>query len=434
MAMIINKTNTNDNNILEGGFKLYTPREFVKIALCKYVNPTLEKESYDVILREMEGFKLNWLNEPETTLEMQEFLNLMYMYIEIEKGFTARELPADQHISGLSDQSIWLKDAQGISKLGIVDNTRHDIYKLLYKSFMRIAEKLGFKSVLNMSRKEFKKIVIPLFYNGEHKLYETLEKEEAKKFLEIYKHFFPLAEGFRHACLNCWNETSKYDYWMLPDGYEVKCTHRSTSEVLGFEWNGYKFYGKCKQVKALPKMTRTERSEYRTPGTRSLAANITHSVDAWIQREVKYRCAMTRARACYILNECRGFNPNYTEDKKLTAVIDKTVETGITSARLFWMLEKNPHRLPEHIKDNLREIIKELPTEAFCPVSVHDEFSVHPKYMNALRWEFNCILTQLYKGWIQHYFNKQLNMNVKVGVSDDATANAIKNWNYGLVL
>ena len=64
MAMIINKTNTNDNNTLEGGFKLYSPREFCKIALVKYVDSALEKEPYDIILREMEGFKLNWLKEP----------------------------------------------------------------------------------------------------------------------------------------------------------------------------------------------------------------------------------------------------------------------------------------------------------------------------------------------------------------------------------
>lgn len=421
--------------------KYYTIEEYLLIALAKYVDEVLEKADYAVKLEAMKGFKLNWLKQPEAMLEQPEFVNLRSMYIDCkERGGTGRLLPADQHISGLQDQSLWLHDHKALRRFGLYENGRKDIYKYLHDSFKELARRFGFrKEILDMSRKEFKTYIIPLFYNGEHKLKELLTENEFNRFMDFYGWVFPLAEQFRAQSLSVWKEDAYFDAWELPDGYQVRAPHEAVSDAIGFNWGGYAFYGKCKKLSKIPQYTYLYNGDkIRNAGTFSLAANITHSLDGFAHREIKYRCSMTVAQAEFILKECEknGFsNRDPKHIGKIERIIDLARKTGIVSARLFYLLDSNPLVLPEDIHDYLKSMTSDFAeTESFTPTSVHDEFSCNVRYMNAMRRIANTVFADIYNGHLQEYFNEVFGMNIQCEEPNEETFNAIRNWDYSLVI
>jgi len=125
---------------------------------------------------------------------------------------------------------------------------------------------------------QVKKATIPHMY-GSSVAPKNVFGEDVPKFIAACLKTVPGAEWAKNILIGAWDPTTTYHEWELPDGgiAHVKCI--TTKDYKG-KFNGYTYTYRTQIISAIQE----------GKGTKSLAANVTHSYDGFIVRELQRRC------------------------------------------------------------------------------------------------------------------------------------------------
>lgn len=176
---------------------------------------------------------------------------------------------------------------------------------------------------------------------------------------------------------SCWNPTTLAHTWTLPDG------HTAYVPVMVAE-------DKKIEIDELEHRSFTHRAYINEPSLSgvSLAANVVHSIDGFIVREMYRRCAAPNKLhysklILSILEE--GIKPNaalFPSNFISVATIEALTEDGLKI-------------LNQDEKAFLLARLQELMHSGFDIVTIHDCFGCRPKHMNTLRKHYINILAEL---------------------------------------
>lgn len=171
---------------------------------------------------------------------------------------------------------------------------REDIY-------LMVADKmnLNLDEENSVTRKDVKKPIMTAAYNSRRVPREAFNDAQLSQFYRANKGVTPGVIQAMNLINMCWQDSEEEHRWTLPDGHVAVCP---VEKMVDTNMN----------LKELP-FKFTYRYAKRTPNInaiRSLAPNITHSVDAYVCREMIRRCPFQLAS----IHDCFLFHPNHWKE------------------------------------------------------------------------------------------------------------------------
>ena len=398
-------------------FQTFTGKEYLKIDIAN--NMGLDKEDWDV--------RLAWFDENEgrldTLVKQAEEPALFYAGItawqKVCKGEpTGYPISLDATSSGIQLLAALTGDRKAAALCNVIDTGhREDAYTGLYQSMLnRIGE--GAK----ITRKDTKQAIMTAFYSstavpkkvfGEGALldifYETM-REEAPGPWEVTE-----------TMLAIWDNTALMNEWVMPDNFHVKI------KVMGNVTDYVQFLNEPFEVNYSVNQP--------IEGGRSLGANMIHSVDGMLVREITRRCDYDPEQITKIkrwVNECRGgTSRSREEDKMVMRLADLHRESGFLSARILEYVD--PANMGHIEPGALLSLVQSLPAKPFQVLSVHDCFRVLPNYGNDLRRQYNQLLAEVSRSDLLSFLVSQIvKRKITVSKIDPDMFDDIIETNYAL--
>jgi hypothetical protein len=150
-----------------------------------------------------------------------------------------------------------------------------------------------------VERSVVKKPLMTFFYQSEAVPKAAFEGEQLTAFYQAIQGRMPGASEFLDLVKPLWNPKATHYQWTMPDGFVVRIpVLQAQTKVLEIdELNHFKMAYRTTVVAPVPK-------------GRSLAANIVHSVDGYVCREMVRR-ANKQGYALYPIHDCFFSHPNY---------------------------------------------------------------------------------------------------------------------------
>lgn len=219
--------------------------------------------------------------------------------------------------------------------------------------------------------------------------------EELEAFWAALEKTAPGAVNLLGVLLSSWNPEALYHSWILPDGYQAYCkvTVKHKARVRVEELDSIRFDYEYTVNEAKDKDVKN-------------AANVVHSIDAYVLRSLLRRCnydldrvswaynevleeLMTRAgRTTQSLPQATEGVQHYLDLWKRTTLVDPVI--------LPYLGAQDFSTLPLAFLKSLRRVLESmLEHKPFPVLTVHDEFTCHPNNMNALRRHYRDILADL---------------------------------------
>ena len=398
-------------------FQEFTGRQYLKIDIAN--NFGLDKEDWDV--------RLAWFDENESRLdtlvkqaeEPALFFAGITAWKKVCKGEpTGYPISLDACSSGIQLLACLTGDRKAAALCNVIDTGhREDAYTGLYQSMLnRIGE--GAK----ISRKDTKQAIMTAFYSstavpkkvfGEGALldifYETMREE------------CPGPWEVTETMLAIWDNTALMNEWVMPDNFHVKI------KVMGNVTDYVQFLNEPFEVNYSVNQP--------IEGGRSLGANMIHSVDGMLVREITRRCDYDPEQITKIkrwVNECRGgTSRSREEDKMVMRLADLHRESGFLSARVLQYVD--PANMGHIEPGALLSLVQSLPAKPFQVLSVHDCFRVLPGYGNDLRRQYNRLLAEVSRSDLLSFLVSQIvKCRITVTKLDPDMFNDILETNYSL--
>jgi len=364
----------------------FTGIEYVKIAIANAYG--LDKELFEVRIKWVDDMVCSGLlSNPElmnvTTDNAGEPALFTSGVMALKKALAGEPsgfmLGLDACASGIQIMGTLIGCETTCRSTGLIDPTvRADIYTAV--SGVMVTE-LG--QAFSMSRKDIKPAVMTYFY-GSKMMPIQIFGEDTPELEAFYNSLYTVAPGavvVMDNLMNSWQPYAMDHSWVLPDGFHA---YVPVMEAVDFKV----------EVDELDHSTFTHRV-YENQGTKrglSIAANIVHSIDGMIVREMNRRCNYDLS----IIGSVGSFLEVYLEHKNVVADYSEFV-----SLRLAEQLAKNEVHLSEcsdgKLVALLEIITKTLAHSEFPIICVHDEFKCSPNNMNHLRRHYIDIFAELSK-------------------------------------
>ena len=305
----------------------------------------------------------------------------------------------DCSASGMQLLSILTGDVNGARISNVTGTTRTDPYTEVYHHML---SKAGENAVLD--RDDVKKAIMTSLYGS--------EAEPGKLFAgKMLNHFY---ESMEECVPQCWelnqfllaflkqSEADTYN-WIMPDNFHVVCpvteTMFETVMCLGQE------------------VTVGRKVQQPHDRNRSLGANLVHSVESFLTRELIRRCNTDHRKRAYINRVLEGGHKGKPLIKKnwdmAHKLMDLYEESGFLSARILDYVDA--HTLPAIGEDTLRKLLDSLPENTFAIKSVHDCFAVHVSNASELLWQYRNLYQELNQSKMLSYL-----LNQVLGMEEDA--------------
>lgn len=263
--------------------------------------------------------------------------------------------------------------------------SRKDCYAEVYNRFIELKG-----GVINgITRQDCKEAVMQRCYGGKSRVKE-LFGDDAPIFEQALKDCMPMVywtiECMLWAHRTHGSDRTEYS-WVMPDGFEVLLQVESLV-VHKFKQDDelVEFYSKeqvaDKYYKGLP-------------------ANVTHSIDSLIMREMFCRCMFEKHIKYFSkYNTDINHNPDDKLDdyksRNLYRLIELYHQSKFLSARVFEFLTgTNIRTLDYEDAVAIIELINSLPAKAFDLVGIHDSYHCHVNYVNDLRQQYQNVLYAL---------------------------------------
>ena len=247
--------------------------------------------------------RINWFNS-QLDWDMSQFdepilgSKALGAYYDAKNGRkTGYVMNVDATASGLQIMSA-LSGCKDTARVCNMINTgqREDVYAMIAdKMNNRLNGKYG------VSRKDVKKPCMTTFYNSKANPKEVFNEEQLEAFYTTLDGLMPGAMHVMEDINDCWQYGSDVHQWTLPDGHvaRVPVTEMSVVRI---------------EVDELDHRTFTYRYNKQQPSKnyRSLVANVVHSVDGYIAREMVRRNHYEGIELVHI-HDCFVFSPDFLQ-------------------------------------------------------------------------------------------------------------------------
>lgn len=377
-------------------FQTFTGKEYLKIDVANQFG--LDKKNWDE--------RLAWFEENEDKLESlvkEAEEPAMYMagvraWRNVCKGnINHHPISLDATSSGIQILSCLVGDRKGAELCNVVDTgSRQDAYTTLYSIML---DKIGEEA--RIDRKDTKAAVMTSFYGSEAVPKRVFgEGALLAIFEETMEEGAPGAWELNKAMLDIWNpEALSYD-WTMPDNFHVHI------KVMGQVTEVAHFQNKPYDVTYAVQMPLEK--------GRSLGANMTHSIDGMIVREMGLRCNYNQERINEVMRLLDPKVVTIGDNKQIKTEGDKIVQTlwehylesGFLSARILSYLQMHNIGLVDKVA--IFDLIMSLPKKPFEIISVHDCFRCLPNYGNDLRRQYNILLSSVAKSELLSFLISQM--------------------------
>lgn len=264
---------------------------------------------------------------------------------------------------------------------------RKDIYTHIYELMVKEAH----TALPSVSRKNVKKALLTKNYGSEAMPKMIFgEGPELDLFNKVYEENLPGLCAFNKLCLDLWDSRMLSYGWIMPDNFHVKI------QVMGTEEEEFEFMGEVK-------VSRRYVNKPQKKG-RSLGANLIHSIDAYICRELCRRMMMdeeTRNKFRALILSKDMLIPSGSLDSNVMETIEAYKRTGIASVRIIEQIPIedipllwNHKKLADALIEIWNNSVPEKNAEVWC---IHDSFGVLPSHCNDLRKVYNHLLYEIGK-------------------------------------
>lgn len=277
-----------------------------------------------------------------------------------------------------------------------------------------------------IARKDAKRALMTHLYGSKAVPREVFgEGEDLATFYGVLDELLPGANAVNHALLKLWNPEALVHAWTLPDGFDVNI------KVMGQQETGFRFFGEA--------MTAVRKVNMAQPDGLSLGANIVHSIDGMVVREMVRRCGLPQEvydRAATAVNSAPVMPPltHRKQDLDLLRLLELYNESGFMSARILEVIDEyNIGLLGQSHKHALSMLWDSLPTEQFDLLTIHDCFRCHPNHVNAMRQQYNNILSEIAGSEMLRHIAYQLTgQRREINKIDPTMVEEVRNAEYAL--
>lgn len=398
-------------------FQTFTGKQYLKIDVAN--NFGLDKEDWDV--------RIKWFDDNEANLDglikQAEEPALYYAGVQAWKKACKGQssgypISLDATSSGIQLLAALTGDRKAASICNVIDTGhREDAYTSLYTTML---ERVG--EAAKITRKDTKNAIMTAFYAstavpkrvfGEGALLAT--------FFDTMDSECPGPWEVTKTMLDIWDATAKTNEWVMPDNFHVKV------KVMGNVTDYVHFLNEPFEVNfSINKPIE---------GGRSLGANMIHSLDGMLVREMTRRCMHNPDKITTIkrwLTEARGGTSRSREsDKVVMQLASHWNDSGFLSARVLDYVDAA--NMGHLNKAALSSLVHSLPEKSFQVLSVHDCFRVLPNYGNDLRRQYNQLLSEIAKSDLLSFLVSQIvKRRVHVAKIDPSLHLDILDANYAL--
>lgn len=306
---------------------------------------------------------------------------------------TGHLVGVDGCCSGIQVMSVLTGCHAGAKATGLVDpDVRADAYSACTEA-MDVILGGGF----HVSRKDAKSALMTSFYGSkaQPKIIFGEETPEISAFYEAAKTIAPGAWELLQDLLASWQPYALEHRWVLPDGFDarIKVMQKKEARIevdeLDHATFTYEFYENQGSKKGL-----------------SNAANLTHSVDAYIlrcmHRRLNYDRALVEHAAALLEIEMiarqLGQMPQPVDSRDpVTEYIRHYERSTVADVVILpYLTAENTRYLSRAHLDKLAEMVNGmLQYQPFELVTIHDEFKAHPNNINWVRWQYKEILADI---------------------------------------
>ena len=321
--------------------------------------------------------------------------------------------------SGLQLLACLTGDDKAAKLCGVIDTGhREDAYSVIYNEMVN-----SIGESAKISRDDCKDAIMTSLYGstavpkqvfGEGKLLQV--------FVDTMSNVAPAAWALNQVFLDIWDSTVLSHDWVLPDNFHVHINVMVNSKEKVMFFN--KPYEVISKVNA-PK----EKG-------RSLGANVTHSIDGFLVRELTRRCDYRPDVVAKIQHMIfNAWEKNELQDTINNRMLEKLwfhyLDSGYLSARILdYITQDNISYIDRSV---IQELIDSLPVKPFKVMSIHDCFRVLPNYGNDLREQYNLQLTLIAKSNLLSFTLSQvMGREIKVDKANPNMWKHIMDSNYTL--
>lgn len=311
---------------------------------------------------------------------------------------TGHLVGVDGTCSGIQMMSVLTGCEAGAKATGLIDpNVRADAYSACTEAMNVI---LGGNLVV--ARADAKQALMTSFYGSkaEPKNLFGEDTPELAAFYQAAQVIAPGAWDLLQDLLASWQPYALEHRWVMPDGFDarVKVMRKVESRIevdeLDHATFTYEYYENQGQKSGL-----------------SNAANVTHSVDAYVLRSMHRRCNYNREIAEQVaawieiemLERIMGAQRNiFVLSGKAGYYVQQYERSTVPDVAIMPYL--NPENLKQLSQQHLEALAKiingMLQYKPFPLVTIHDEFKAHANNMNWVRWQYKEILAELADGYL----------------------------------
>ena len=346
--------------------------------------------------------RIKWTEENldtlETLIDTAETKPLFYKAVLAIRKAQAK-LPSGHMVgvdgccSGVQIMSALTGCIAGATATGMVDpDVRADAYSSTTDIMNRI---LG--GGITISRKDAKRALMTSFYGSKEVPIEVFEEDTPAlaAFYEAAQEVAPGAWDLLHTLVDSWQPYALSHEWKLPDGFDAvvrvmnKRDIRIEVDELDHARFTYEFYENIGKKKGV-----------------SNAANMVHSVDAYVLREMHRRCnydkTMLDQVSSYLVSEMTSRMTGHTQkpvdySSDLGYFIEQWERSTLATAVILpYITLQNAEQLPDDLLGQLLEIVNSmLKHKSFPLVTIHDEFKAHANYVDFVRSHYKDILAEI---------------------------------------
>lgn len=367
-------------------FESFTGKEYLKIDIAS--NFGLDKAKWQD--------RIDWFDKHESQLfEMVNQAEEPALFYAGAKAWedakagnsTGYMISLDATSSGLQLLACLTGDDKAASLCNVIDTgEREDAYTKVYDFMCSI---IGENS--KIKRDDTKQAIMTSLYGSQAVPKEVFgEGTLLLIFYDTMRKLAPAAWELNEAFLSMWNPNADTYGWVLPDNFNVNIkVMDSVRHRVHFLNEPYDIF--IKEQRAIE-------------NGRALGANVTHSCDGMVVREMTHRCSYNAEKVQHLrdLLDTHLESPvdlvesNSPEDDKLVDILwGHHINSGFLSARILNVL--NANNIGKVDGPVIRELLDSLPKKPFEVISIHDCFRCHPNYGNDLRRQYNNILAAIAK-------------------------------------
>lgn len=388
-------------------------------------NYGLDKKSW----RERIQWTREHMDELESHLKEAEEPALFYASVKALRQAQNKEqvhypISLDATASGIQILSCLLHDRKAASKCNVINTgNREDIYTNVYNI---MCKKVGDKA--KIEREMVKSAIMTSCYGSQAVPREIFgEGELYSKFLETMEEELPYVWEANKVFLEVWNDKVDSYHWILPDNFHanVKVTGK-VKEIVN--WLN-------EPIEITKEVQRPQKEG------RSIGANLVHSIDGYIVREIARRSMYEPKKLSKVWsivlhyynrkNEAETLFDESNEDTQMLITLWNLYEqTGMLSARIIDYIY--PTSVYYILKNNgyaaITNLLRTFSTEPFEVIFIHDCFRCLPNHGNQIRRLYIQLLYEISKSNLLEYCLRQItnNPNLTLNKLDDISNEILK--------